>query len=46
MIQVEYTRQGSALEATITLPSRLSGEFLFNGRRWTLKPGLNHIQAP
>jgi hypothetical protein len=46
IIQVEYTRTGSALAATITLPGQLSGEFVFDGRKWPLKPGLNRIHAP
>jgi hypothetical protein len=45
-IKVEYRRQGAALDATITLPGKLTGTFLFNGRNWPLQPGVNHIQAP
>ena len=44
-IQVEYHRQESGLNATITLPGKLTGSFAFQGKTWPLKPGLNHIQA-
>ncbi|HEY2466406.1 MAG TPA: alpha-L-rhamnosidase C-terminal domain-containing protein [Terracidiphilus sp.] len=42
-IKVEYHRSGAGLTATITLPSTLSGSFLFHDQARTLKPGLNHI---
>lgn len=45
LIQVEYHRLESGLNATITLPSKLTGSFAFQGKTWPLKPGLNHIQA-
>jgi hypothetical protein len=45
MIQVEYHRQGAGLNATITLPGKLTGNFIFNGKVWPLKPGVNQIQA-
>jgi alpha-L-rhamnosidase len=44
-IQVDYRRQGAGLDATITLPGTLAGSFVFNGKTWPLKPGLNHIEA-
>lgn len=44
-IQVEYHRKGAGLNATITLPGTLTGNFLFNGKTWPLKPGVNTIQA-
>ena len=31
--------QGSGLDATVTLPGKLTGTFVFNGRSWPLKPG-------
>ena len=46
MIQVDYRRQGAGLNAAITLPGKLTGTFLFKGRNWPLKPGMNRIQAP
>ena len=46
MIEVEYRRQGSGLDATVTLPGTLSGSFVFGGKSWPLRPGLNRIQAP
>jgi hypothetical protein len=44
-ISVKYAREGKGLNATITLPGKLSGSFVFNGKEWPLKPGLNTIQA-
>jgi hypothetical protein len=46
MIRVEYHRQGAGLNAAVTLPGKLTGSFLFKGRSWPLKPGMNRIQAP
>ncbi len=46
MIKVEYTRRGEGLDATITLPESLIGSFVFKGKTWPLKPGLNEIKAP
>lgn len=46
MIQVEYHRQGNALDATITLPAALHGTFVFAGKTWPLQPGTNRIHAP
>jgi hypothetical protein len=45
-IKVEYRRQGAGLNATITLPGQLTGSFIFNGKIWPLKPGVNQIHAP
>jgi alpha-L-rhamnosidase len=46
-IEVEYHRQGDTLNATITLPGTLTGDFVYEGKDWwPLKPGVNHIQAP
>ena len=45
-IKVEYLRKGDGLDATLTLPGKLTGTFVFNGKTWPLKPGLNHIEAP
>jgi hypothetical protein len=44
-IKVEYQRHGSGLTATITLPAKLTGTFVFNGKTWPLNPGLNKIQT-
>jgi hypothetical protein len=44
-ISVKYTREGTGLNATITLPGKLTGSFVFNGKEWPLKPGMNTIQA-
>jgi hypothetical protein len=44
-IKVEYRRQGADLDATVTLPGTLGGSFVFNGKSWPLKPGMNQIQA-
>jgi hypothetical protein len=45
-IKVEYTGRGAGIDATITLPESLIGSFVFKGKTWPLKPGLNKIQAP
>ncbi len=44
-IKVDYRRDGSALTASITLPSTLTGTFVFNGKTQPLKPGINRITA-
>lgn len=44
-IQVEYVRTGSGLNAKVTLPGKLSGTFVFKGKRWQLNPGNNSIEA-
>ena len=43
MIDVKYERRGTGIDATITLPGKLEGEFLLHGKTQKLKPGLNHI---
>jgi hypothetical protein len=45
-IKVDYHRQGSGLNAAITLPGSLTGSFVFNGKTWPLHPGVNQILAP
>jgi hypothetical protein len=45
-IKVSYQRQGSGLNATITLPGTLTGSFEYNGKTTTLNPGVNRISAP
>ena len=45
MIQVEYRRQGASLHATVTLPGKLTGNFVYGGKSWPLKPGVNRIEA-
>jgi hypothetical protein len=45
-IKVAYQRQGAGLDATITLPGKLTGVFIFNGQSWPLTPGLNRIKQP
>jgi alpha-L-rhamnosidase len=44
-ISVEYHRQGSGLDATVTLPAKLEGNFSFHDKVWPLKPGTNHIES-
>ena len=44
-IRVEYTREGEGLNARITLPGSLKGNFVFNGKTWPLKPGENMVSA-
>jgi hypothetical protein len=44
-IKIEYHRNGSGLDALITLPQAVNGQFVFNGRSWPLKSGVNKIQA-
>jgi hypothetical protein len=45
-IKVEYRRRGAGLDATITLPGKLTGSFVLNGRTWPLNPGVNNVQTP
>jgi alpha-L-rhamnosidase len=42
-ILVELKRDGNKLEATITLPAKLSGTFFDGTESWPLKPGNNHL---
>jgi hypothetical protein len=44
-IAVSYRRNGAGLSATVTLPGKLRGVLVFNGRTWPLNPGGNHIEA-
>jgi hypothetical protein len=46
IIAVDYLRNGSALDATITLPGTLTGNFIFHNTRYPLHPGTNKIHAP
>jgi hypothetical protein len=34
------------MDAAITLPANLNGNFILNGKSWLLKPGTNKIQVP
>jgi alpha-L-rhamnosidase len=45
-IKVDYQRQGSGLNASITLPGTLTGSFEYNGKTIRLHPGVNRISAP
>ena len=45
-IKVEYHRAGKGLNATVTLPGNLSGEFVFEGERKALKSGVNTLSLP
>jgi alpha-L-rhamnosidase len=45
-INVEYHRDASGLNATITLPGTLAGQFVYHDRVWPLKSGANHIKTP
>jgi alpha-L-rhamnosidase len=45
LIAVDYHRDGSALDATITLPGTLTGTFVFHGKSFPLHPGVNKIHA-
>jgi hypothetical protein len=44
-IKVEYHPKGAGLDATITLPGKLTGTFVFDNKSWPLKPGANTIHA-
>jgi hypothetical protein len=43
MIEVEYQRKGKGLDATVTLPGKLTGTFVFNGEERALKAGTNNL---
>ncbi len=45
MITVDYTQVGAGLSAAVTLPGKLTGTFVYNGKTWQLNPGENTIQA-
>jgi hypothetical protein len=42
-IEVSYTRAGAAMQAAVSLPPGVTGEFHWNGKRVDLKPGSNRI---
>lgn len=44
-INLEYRRGGPSLDATITLPGKLTGIFVYHDRTWPLAPGTNRIRA-
>ncbi len=44
-IGLEYRRSGSTLDATITLPGKLAGTFVYRDHTWPLAPGVNQIHA-
>ena len=46
LIEVAYQRQGAGVGATITLPGKLTGVFIFNGQSWPLTHGVNKITQP
>ena len=43
MISVNYEKSGKKLNATITLPKGVNGEFVWNGQVNPLKPGENKL---
>ena len=45
LIEVNYQRHEKRIDATITLPGTLSGDFSFNEKTQPLKPGINHIKS-
>jgi hypothetical protein len=45
LILLQYTRTSRGLEADITLPNGLSGQFCVRGHCWPLLPGKNHLLA-
>jgi hypothetical protein len=45
LIEVTYQRHGTGLSATVTLPDKLTGNFIVKGRSWPLKPGVNQIKT-
>jgi hypothetical protein len=46
VISVDYHRNGTALDAAITLPGSLTGTFVFHSKPYPLHPGVNTIHAP
>jgi hypothetical protein len=46
LIAVDYLRNGSSLDASITLPGKLTGTFVFHNTCYPLHPGTNKIHAP
>jgi hypothetical protein len=45
MIEVSYQRHGEEIDAMITLPGKLSGSFVVNGKSWPLRPGVNRVDT-
>jgi hypothetical protein len=45
LISVDYHRAGNGLEGSVNLPGKLSGTFVFHGKVYPLKPGVNHLHA-
>jgi hypothetical protein len=45
LITVEYKREGTGLTATITLPGKLGGEFVYQEKNWPLHPGVNRVDT-
>ena len=45
-IAVEYHRDGAGIDATITLPEGVYGNFILHGKAVAIHPGPNQIQAP
>ena len=44
-ITVRYERRGPELLAEITLPAGISGDFVWEGKTYALKGGLNRVSA-
>ncbi len=44
-ITVDYERTAAGLDATVSLPGNLAGNFVFHDKTWSLRPGTNHIAA-
>lgn len=43
MISVTYKRSGNKLKASISLPEKVTGEFVWNGQTTPLQPGANEL---
>jgi hypothetical protein len=44
-IEVRYTKAGARLQASVTLPAGVAGEFHWAGKRVDLQPGLNKVSV-
>jgi alpha-L-rhamnosidase len=44
-IKVEYHHDGRYLDVVVTLPGKLTGTFVFNGKVWHIQPGENRLRA-
>jgi hypothetical protein len=44
-INVEYHHAGRYLDVVVTLPGKLTGTFVFNGKVWPIHPGDNRLRA-